>query len=184
VQFTKMPPILQALVAILVVMAGIWDWRTRRIPNWLTFSSVILGIGLNALMYQTSGVWLSLKGLGLALLIYFPLFLLRGMGAGDVKLMAALGAIVGWQNWLGILIVTAIFGGIAALVVVIVNGRLRKTLENIWFIGLSIRKREAPYAGNPQLDVRTDQGVRLPHGVVIAFGTVAFLAATSVLGYS
>jgi len=179
-----MPPIVQALVAILVIMAGIWDWRTRRIPNWLTLSSVILGIGLNAFLYQTAGVWLSLKGLGLALLIYFPLFLLRGMGAGDVKLMAALGAIVGWQNWLGILIVTSILGGIAALVVVILKGRFWKTLENIWFIGLSIRKREAPYASNPQLDVRSDQAMRLPHGVVIAFGTVAFLAAISVLDYS
>ncbi len=179
-----MPPIMQVVVATLVIMAGMWDWRTRRIPNWLTLSSVILGIGLNAFLYHTAGVWFSLKGLGLALLIYFPLFLLRGMGAGDVKLMAALGAIVGWQNWLGILIITSVFGGIAALVVVIMTGRLRKTLENIWFIGLSIRKREAPYASNPELDVRSDRAMRLPHGVVIAFGTVAFLAATLVLGYS
>jgi prepilin peptidase CpaA len=175
-----LPPVVQALVSILVITAGIWDWRTRRVPNWLTLSGVVLGIGLNAFLYETAGVWMSLKGLGLALLIYFPLFLLRGMGAGDVKLMAALGAIVGWQNWLGILVITSIFGGIAAVVVVSLKGRVRRTFENVWFIVTSVRHRQAPYVGNPQLDVRSDQGVRLPHGVVIAFGAVAFLAASSV----
>ena len=135
---------------------------------------------LNAFLFETPGLWMALKGVGVAFLIYFPLYLLRGMGAGDVKLMAAVGAMVGWANWLGILVLTSLFGGVAAVVLVVAKGRIRKTAENIWLILMSIRRGHAPYAKNPQLDVRTDQGIRLPHAVVIAFGALGFLIAAAI----
>src|SRR5258706_4003267 len=101
-----------------------FDFRYRRVPNWLTLSGVLLGIGLNAFLFETPGLWASFRGLGLAFLIYFPLYLLRGMGAGDVKLMAAVGAIVGPANWLGILVLTSLMSGVAALVLVTAQGRI------------------------------------------------------------
>jgi prepilin peptidase CpaA len=177
---TFLPPVVQALLTLIVVIAGVSDYRHRRVPNWLTFSGVVIGIGLNFFLYETAGLWMSLKGLGLALSIYFPLFALRGMGAGDVKLMAAVGAIAGPANWLGILILTAILGGLSAIVLVAYKHRLRQTFDNIWLILISLRHGQAPFTGNPQLDVRSDQGVRLPHGVVIACGTIAFLAAAAI----
>ena len=173
------PIIVQILLALIVVTAAMFDFRYRRVPNWLTLSGVLLGIGLNAFLFETPGLWASLRGLGLAFLIYFPLYLLRGMGAGDVKLMAAVGAIVGPANWLGILVLTSLMGGVAALVLVTAKGRFRKTLENIWLILMSVRTGRAPYE-NPQLDVRTNQGIRLPHAVVIAFGTFGFLIAAAI----
>ena len=174
-----LPPIVQAFLALIVIVAAVYDYRFRRVPNWLTFSGVLIGIGLNAFLYETPGLWLGLNGVGLALLIYFPLFVLRGMGAGDVKLMAAVGAFVGPINWIGILLLTAVFGGIAAIVLVSLKGRLRQTLYNLWFILTSLGHRQAPYEGNPQLDVRSDQALRLPHGVVIACGTIVFLGAAA-----
>lgn len=175
-----LPPVLQALLALVVIVAAVSDYRTRRVPNWLTLSGVVLGIGLNSFLYETQGLWLSLKGLGLALLIYLPLYFLRGMGAGDVKLMAAVGAIVGPADWIGILLLTAVFGGLAAIVLVTFKHRLRETLQNVGFILVSLRHRQAPFDANPQLDVRSDQAVRLPHAVVIACGTLAFLAAAAI----
>ena len=170
----------QALVVLVVVIASVSDFRTRRVPNWLTFSGVVLGIAINAFLYELPGLWLSLKGLGSALLIYFPLFALRGLGAGDVKLMAAVGAIVGPANWLGVLILTAIFGGVSAIILVAFRHRLKETFYNIWFILLSLKSRQAPYEGNPELDVKSARAVRLPHAVVIACGTVAFLVAAGI----
>jgi prepilin peptidase CpaA len=169
------PLIVQVLLLLIVLPAALFDYRQRRVPNWLSLAGVLLGIGLNFFLYETPGLWSSLKGLGLAFLIYFPLYLIRGMGAGDVKLMAAVGAIVGPANWLGILVLTSIFGGLAALVLVSNKGRLGSTFRNIWMILISMRYGKAPYQNNPDLDVRNEQAVRLAHAVTIAFGSMAFL---------
>lgn len=174
------PLIVQALLLLVVISAAIFDVRERRVPNWIVVTGLVLGIALNLFLYETPGLWMSLEGLGLAFLIYFPLYLLRGMGAGDVKLMAAVGGIVGWANWLGILVLTALVGGLAAAVVVLARGRVRKTLDNIWMILLSLRFRQAPYKANPQLDVRSSEGIRLPHAAMIACGAIGFLVAAKI----
>jgi len=163
------------LLVALVIPAALIDFRQRRVPNWLALAGVLSGVGLNSFLYQTGGLWLSLKGIGLAMAVYFPLYLLRGMGAGDVKLMAAVGAVAGPANWLGIFVMTAVIGGVVGLVVVIVKERLSETFENILAIMGNLGARKAPYRGNPQLDVRTESGIRLPHAVIIAFGTLTFL---------
>lgn len=172
--------VIQVLLAVLVVTAALFDFRQRRVPNWLALTGLILGIGLNAFLYETAGLWMALRGLGVALLIYFPLYLLRGMGAGDVKLMAAIGSIAGAANWLGILVITSVLGGIAAVVLIVSKKRFRQTFENIGVIVASVRHRQAPYENNPQLDVHSSEGVRLPHAVVIAFGTLGFLIAAAI----
>ena len=175
-----LPPVVQALLFLIVVPAGLFDLKERRVPNWITFSGALAAIGLNTFLYETAGLWMSLKGLGIALLVYFPLYMLRGMGAGDVKLMAAVGAAVGWANWLGILFLTAMIGGISAIVLVLWRGRLRKTMHNLWFVVLSLWHRQAPHQANPDLDVKNPQALRLPHAVMIAFGTLAYLLAAAI----
>jgi prepilin peptidase CpaA len=175
------PPLaIQVLLVMIVIPAAVFDIRSRRVPNWLTLAGLVIGIGLNVFLFELPGLWDSLKGMGLAMLIYFPLFALRGMGAGDVKLMAALGAIAGPANWIAILLLTALSGGIAALALVIAKGRLRQTFQNIWMILMSLRLRQAPYEVNPQLDVKSEKALRLPHAAVIACGTLAFLAAAAI----
>jgi prepilin peptidase CpaA len=171
------PVIVQVLLVLIVIPAAFFDYRSRRVPNWLSLAGVLLGIGLNFFLYETPGLWTSLKGMGVAFGIYFVLYLLRAMGAGDVKLMAAVGAIVGLWNWVGILVITSVFGGLAALVLVSKKGRLRTTFRNIWLILTSLGHRQAPYETNPELDVRNEQAVRLPHAVSICFGAMAFLIA-------
>ena len=174
----SLPPLVfRILLSVLVIVAAIWDISTRRIPNWLTLSGVILGVGLNTFLFQTEGLWFSLKGLGLALGVYLVLYLLHAMGAGDVKLMAAIGASAGWANWLGILVLTSFAGAVAGLLLVVFKGRFRKTLGNIGIILSSLGHGRAPYKQNPELDVSTDKGLRLPHGALIALGTLGFLAA-------
>jgi prepilin peptidase CpaA len=109
--------------------------------------------------------------------VYFTLYLLRGMGAGDVKLMAAVGATAGMMNWLGILVLTSVAGAAAGLLLVVIKGRFRGTVFNLLRIVGSLGRGRAPYQDNPDLDIASGAALRLPHGAMIALGTLGFLAA-------
>src|SRR5690242_16485700 len=98
--FSLIPRGAQILLLILVLCAAFTDARTRRIPNWLTVSGVLAGVALNTFMYGgLPGLWFSLKGLAVGFGVYLLLHLVRAMGAGDVKLMAAVGSIAGAADW-------------------------------------------------------------------------------------
>jgi prepilin peptidase CpaA len=170
------PVIFQVILVLLVAIAAVYDMRFRRIPNWLVLTGLVLGLGLNTFLFQWRGAGASLLGIGLAFAIYFPLYLLRGMGAGDVKLMAAIGAIVGAANWFGIFVVSALLGGLAATLLLLSRGKLVNSLWNIGFLFQRLFSLKAPYARD-ELDLSSPKSVKLPHGVAIAGGSVLFLAA-------
>jgi len=179
---TVLPPILQILLVLIVVIAAIFDLRFRRIPNWLTLPAILVGFGLNTFLYEWKGLRAAALGLGLAFLIYFPLYLLRGMGAGDVKLMGAIGSLAGPANWFGIFVLTAILGGAVALVLLLFKGRLVKTLSNVGYMLKEILFFRAPYMKKEELDVKSPKAFTLPHGAMIAIGSLAFLAAGAIWG--
>jgi hypothetical protein len=93
--------------------------------------------------------------------------------------MAAVGAIVGAENWFGIFIVTAIIGGIMSLLLVIARGRLQKTLFNVGFILSEMKSGRPAYLKNEELDVKSKKALGLPHGAVIAVGCIFFLALSA-----
>jgi prepilin peptidase CpaA len=174
----SLPPrgVEMALLALLVA-AAIYDVRYRRIPNWLTVSGVVVGFSINWLIgFPEGGLLFALEGLAVGFVVYLVLYVLRAMGAGDVKLMAAVGALAGYQRWFGIFFVTALVGGVMALVMVTVRGRLNKTLWNVGFILSEMRHGRPAYVGKEELDVRSPRAVGLPHGAVIAVATVFYLA--------
>ena len=171
------PPAIRILLSLIVIPAAVLDLKTRRIPNWLSLSGVALGVMLNVFLFESDGLWFSLKGLGLAFAVYFVLYLIHAMGAGDVKLMAAVGAVAGPAYWLLILVLTSLLGALAGLLVIATKGRLRRTFENILVILISFRHGQLPYKENPELDVRRGEGLRLPHAVMIACGTLVAIWA-------
>ena len=171
------PVVLQVVLLAVAFVAAIYDSRYRRIPNWAVLAGLLLGIGLNAFLFEWDGIWTSFKGIGLALLIYFPLYLLRGMGAGDVKLMAAIGAIVGWVYWLCIFFLTAVIGGLIAIVLLVLRHQLQRGLSNVGYLVVQLLSFRAPYARREELDITSEKAVKLPHGVTIAWGCILFLAA-------
>lgn len=177
-----MPRAVQIVLVVLVAAAAFFDIRSRRIPNWLTLAGVLLGIGLNWFLLETDGLELSLLGFAVASAVYFPMYLLRAMGAGDVKLMMAVGTLAGWRIWLVIFILTGIIGGVIALAILLAQRRLKKTAWNIGFLLQRLLHGQTPYAGNEELDVRSSKGLKLPHGVAIALGTWIFLAVAHLRG--
>ena len=172
---TQPPAVMQVLLVLIVVTAAIYDLRYRRIPNWLVLIGLVLGFGLNTFLFELQGLKLAALGMGLALAVYFPLYALRAMGAGDAKLMAALGSIVGWGNWIVLFVSTAILGGVMAVVVLLFAGRIRKTFWNMGWILNEIIHFRAPYRSSEELDVTSAQAMRMPHGVAIALGAIAFI---------
>ena len=179
--FNLPPPGVQVALLTLVLAAAVFDVRYRRIPNWLTVGGVLLGLALNGFLsqaLQARGMFKSsLIGLGAAFGIYLVLYAVHAMGAGDVKLMAAVGAVVGWPDWFGIFILTAILGGIMALILVVARKRLKKTVFNVGFLLNEMKSGRPAYVGREELDVRSPKAMGLPHGAVIAIGALFYLAA-------
>jgi len=165
----------QILLGLLAAVAAVFDIRYRRIPNWLVLAGIVAGLLWNTSVSGWSGLLLSLAGFGLGFVLYLPLYLIRARGAGDVKLLAAAGAITGPGNIFLICILTAILGGIIALIVLLIYGRLRKTLFNIGWMLQDLTHLRAPYKSTEELDVTTAKGMRLPHGAMIAVGVIAFI---------
>jgi prepilin peptidase CpaA len=174
--FTVPPPGLAGLLLALAVGAAAYDICYRRIPNWLTAGGVLAGLIMNTFLYQGwPGLRNSMLGLAAGFGVYVALYAIRAMGAGDVKMMAAVGAIVGWQNWVGIFLITAVLGGLAAMLLITLRGRIKKTLFNVGFVLSEMKQGRPAYLGNEELDVRSSKSVGLPHGAVIAASVLVFL---------
>jgi prepilin peptidase CpaA len=93
--FATVSQVVWAFALALTSYAGWMDLRTRRIPNWLTVPGLCIGIAANAAFGGWHGVLLALEGAGLALGLLLPLVQMRALGAGDWKLMGAVGAFWG-----------------------------------------------------------------------------------------
>lgn len=166
----------QAALLALVLTAAVYDFRFRRIPNWLCLLGLAAGIGLNLGLGGWGGLKTAGGGFALGFGLYFLLYLIRAMGAGDVKLMGAVGSLVGAGEWLKLFVAAAVVGGVLALGMMVATGRVRRTLWNIAFIFSEFSRFRAPYLKREELDVKSSRAATLPHGVAIALGSIIYLA--------
>jgi prepilin peptidase CpaA len=173
------PWIVAVLLAMVVAaIAGILDWRERRIPNWLTVSGAAAGVAVNTAVYRWPGVKAALLGMLLGLGILLPFVLIRSLGAGDWKLAGALGACLGWQSLGTVLVGTALVAGIMALVLVIWKGRLQRTLLNMARLLASLFSLRMP---GSEVSLDDPQSTKIPFGVAMAI-TVLFYGTGKALG--
>ena len=163
------------ILSLLVLTAAVYDIRSRRIPNWLCLTGFVAGVGINLFLDGATGLRSSLLGCGFAAFLYVPLFAIRAMGAGDAKLMMAIGAIVGPLNWFIIFILTSILGAVCGVLRLVIGGGLRTALWNLTFIVSQLMRFRAPYIARAELDVRHHKAVTMPHGAAIAMGSIVFV---------
>src|SRR5258708_40312881 len=116
------------------LLAGWVDFRTRKIPNWLTVPALVLGIGMHTVVAGWSGAIASLEGAGLALVVLLPFVLLRGLGAGDWKLMGAVGAFLGPLMFSFVLVGRVMVSGLMAVVAMLRRQRGGEALRNMWVL--------------------------------------------------
>jgi len=168
-------PQIWILTLVFALCAGWTDFRTRRIPNWLTVSGFLLGVAANSILGGWHGAKESVEGAGLALGLLLPLVLLRGLGAGDWKLMGALGALLAWQGMLFVLIGGILVSGAMGIVQMISTRRVKITLRNL----LTLAKGLATFglrADLAEISLDNPTLMKVPFGAGVAVATVLSFA--------
>jgi prepilin peptidase CpaA len=153
-------------VFALVIAAAAFDLHSRRIPNKLILLGLIAALPVQWIVHGgTAGLWLGLQGLATGIAVMLPFYLLRAFGAGDAKLMGAVGAFVGSSTVLLIALATFLAGGLWALVLVVQRRQLRHASNSMFLMCTSIAQHKA----------QTASLGRLPYGVAIALGTMVVM---------
>jgi len=162
---------LHQLMAITVsVIACAFDLRTRRIPNLLTLGGA-LGATAFAAFSGPNAAGVSVLGWSAGLALYLPFYLLGGLGAGDVKLLACLGAWLGPATALWVALYGALAGGLMAVVMACTSGHMRVAMSNLF--ELLHFFRVAGVRPHPHLTLEKSTGPRLPYALPIAAGVLA-----------
>jgi prepilin peptidase CpaA len=155
---------------LVLAVATFTDIRSRRIPNWLVLPFLLAGIGVSAWTRGWAGVSHSMGGFGLAVLIYGLLFFLGGMGMGDVKLFAAIGAWIGPWQLLVALLLTSIAGGVMALCWAAFGGFLGELFSGTADIVIGWKKRGL--RPHPERVLSNPKSRKMPYAPAIAIGTL------------
>ncbi len=146
------------------------DIRTRRIPNWLTYTGLAAALVVRGAVAGWPGLKSGLDGLAVGGGLFLLLFLLGGMGGGDVKLMAAVAAWAGTAQVIAIVIASAIAGGVLAVGHAVLGRRLRLTVFNMMVL---IRHHlSSGLKPHPLFTVKDANSTRIPYGLAIALGTL------------
>lgn len=158
---------------ILALGACVTDVAAARVPNALTIAGVVAGVAAHALLPHGLGLGASVAGAIAGLALFLPFFALGGLGGGDVKLMAAMGAWLGWPAILTAAVAVAIAGGALAVVVALSHGYLGQALANLrrllrlWMV--------AGVRPEPSLTLAHGRGPRLPYAVPVLLGLLVTL---------
>ena len=175
---------LGTLAIVLLVALG-HDLTKRRIPNWLISSALVAAFFLNVLSTGTTdvpfGFMVPLGKLLLGLLTGFvamlPMYMLRAMGAGDVKLMATVGAFLGPAPTLGALLLVFMAGGVLSLAMALYSGTFRLVVDNLRRMVINA----LPNSSCRERSVQTTG--RVPYALAIAIGTAIQLWAATQAGW-
>ena len=163
-------PLIHGVVLGLAFVASVIDVRERRIPNWLTLGGAVAAFTYYGVTLGIPGLWTAAGGWLVGVAIFFAPFALGGLGAGDVKLVAALGAWLGWYDtvWLGLY--TGVAGGLLALIASASTGYFRQALRNVSL--LLTHWRVVGLRPLPELTIHQSSGPKLAYGVAILAGAM------------
>ena len=165
--------VFQIAAIALAMVAAMWDLKSRRIPNVLTFGSALAAILAHAYVGGFSGTGWSIVGWLVGVAFFLPFFALGGMGAGDVKLLGALGAWLGPGVTVWVALFSLIAGGVLGLAVALAYGYLSQAFANITWM-FQFWRSEGPKPV-PEVTLATHRGPRLAYAVPVFAGLMVTL---------
>ncbi len=152
----------------ILILASVNDLLYKKIPNWLTYSSLLFGIILQSFFRGYDGFMFSFQGIGIGFIIPFIIYMAGGFGAGDVKLMAAIGSFVGPKEIFIIFVFSSLLSGIWAIILLSIHGFIFHTLRRYYNILKTIFfARQLIYI--PPLS--GEKKLRIRFGIMVALAT-------------
>jgi prepilin peptidase CpaA len=164
------------VVTITLVVAAVIDGRKLKVPNWITYPMVFSGWAYSGLYFGWEGILWSLAGTAVGLGLLLPAYAIGGMGAGDVKLLGGVGAWLGATTTFYAFCVSAVFGGILAVVMVFLSGQWRKHWDQMRSISMEVMTVRDPTTLSEIAADRKSSMMLLPYGIPIAIGSIGYFA--------
>lgn len=159
----------QLILMIVLIIAVVSDIRYQKIPNWLTFPAMLAAVVINSSSMGLQGLLFSFGGILVGIAAMIIPYLMGGMGAGDAKLMGAVGGMLGPKGVFIAFLLTALIGGIYALGILAYYGGVRETLLRYWrMLKMFFLTGKVNYVPPASRDAKP----RLRYGVAIALGTM------------
>ncbi len=157
------------VLAVLAV-ATFTDLRSRRIPNWLVYPFMLVGLCVSGWFHGVHGIFDSLEGFALGAVIFGILSMMGGMGMGDVKLLAGIGAWIGPSQLMVALVLTGMVGGVMALCWAIAGGFLGELFSGTG--DLLVGMKDRGLRPHPTLTLGNPKARKMPYAPAIAIGTL------------
>ena len=162
------------VVSAILIWAAWIDGRELRVPNWQTFPMILAGLIFNMYCSGWSGLQFGLWGAAVGLACLLPLYAVGGMGAGDVKLMAGIGAWLGGSVVWNAFLVSTVVGGLMAVCMVAYRGTWWKHYGNFMMILHEFRTVKNPAELSRIAAERKPRMMLLPYGIPICIGTIGY----------
>ncbi|NLI81241.1 MAG: prepilin peptidase [Deltaproteobacteria bacterium] len=171
------------ILAVFLAVCAVFDLFYRRIPNWLTYPAMTAALIFRGINGGVDELLQGLSGLAVGMALLMPVYLVKGMGAGDVKLMGVVGAFLGPKEAFVAFLWTGVTGGVYALILLALHPHqlvifLKKCLQKFVFIGkvlfygVSGAHALSPFDEEP---AHQGEGLKVCYGVAIAVGTMGYL---------
>jgi prepilin peptidase CpaA len=168
------------LAVVLAALAGWMDWRSRRIPNWLTVPGVVVGILTSSLAWGWRGTKDSVLGALLGLALLLPFVLVRSLGAGDWKLVGALGAFLGPGRLVTVLLAAILVAGAMAVILIVYKHRVREALRNMGHMLMALFTLRLP---GQEVSLDNPESLKVPFGVAVAVTVILYGAGQAIRAF-
>ena len=162
------------LVTVTLIVAAVIDGLKLKVPNWITFPMILSGWVYSTVAFGWEGLAASLLGTAVGLGLLLPAYAIGGMGAGDVKLLAGVGAWMGMITTIYAFCVSALIGGAIAVAMVLYRRAWEKHREQFWTILNEVTTIRDPELLSAIAAERKKSMLLLPYGIPIAIGSIAY----------
>jgi prepilin peptidase CpaA len=160
------------LPALTVIITAFYDYRWRRIPNFITFPAILIGIIMHGINTGWSGLYFSFWGMIIGSGFFLIFYLVGGIGAGDVKLMGSVGAFLGAEKVITVLLLTGLVGGLMAIYKIVISYSFKNTVSQLRYSSTDSSQKNQFIIRKKKINPLKDT---IPYGIAIAIGTLITL---------